>query len=124
MTAILIVGSGTSIGIQGEIIEAGGAVICVPFEIIHDSITEMQLFTSKFFDGIPLKIEQLTMIEDDEESYCPQWGQQSLLWRYDPKMIHDLIVRLAPTGIKAILFHRKCFMQLKEFVNFRFGDRG
>lgn len=51
-------------------------------------------------------------------SYHPNHGEPcDHLW-VDPSDIHDQLCILA--GYFMVLFHRKCFMQLKCFVNLRF----
>lgn len=51
-------------------------------------------------------------------SYHPNHGEPcDHLW-VDPSDIHDQLFTLA--GYFMVLFHRKCFMQLKCFVNLRF----
>ena len=54
----------------------------------------------------------------DGYSYHPNHGEPcDYLW-VDPSIIHDMLIVLA--GYFMVLFHRKCFMQLKRFVNLRF----
>lgn len=99
-----------------------GEVIRVLKHLCPDETPSVRSFNSSdlaFVRREPVKIPAVfDIVFDCGYSYHPNHGEPcDHLW-VDPSDIHDQLCVLA--GYFTVLFHRKCFMRLKCFVNFRF----
>ena len=110
--------------IEDNIIIAGGRELSIR-EALKENLIEIA--NDDFCVGvdIPLHIPESSFFKQkypydrDLGSYHPKHGCFcEFLW-VDPKEIHDILCVL--TGFVTTLFYRKCFMQLKRFVNLRFA---
>ncbi len=111
---VLVVGSKYEIiGTEKEKVDIG----VVDFEKVD------KLFDSFPIHPIPVPKEFLEIGPEDESSWIPRHGYFCEHWYDYPCIIYAALMRiiiLLLTEYGIVRFHRKCFMQLKVFVNFRF----
>ena len=133
MTRVLIAGNWIDFDLIEQIAKAlkreTGAVIDTLKSISNDEEKETKTYSSSKSEMyVPIIMPREVYIEPlkfpksfwdgDETSYNPRWGCFcKFLWT-NPSVIHDMLTVLV--GHVMIFFHRKCFMQLKCFVNIRF----
>jgi len=129
---VMVIGSGTDIEQSIIDIAKTGEVASrnMGFGSIVDSLDREFTPLDILGDIIPFKLRESRRpirFPDPIEFPCFHYGGYSYhpnhgepcdhLW-VNPSDIHDQLCVLA--GYFVVLFHRKCFMQLKEFVNLRF----
>jgi len=78
-----------------------------------------QIFRDNVARDIIKMSENYDYRDPDKDSYHPKHGVFCKFLWVDPKEIHDLLCVLI--GFTTVQFYRKCFMQLKRFVNLGFN---
>lgn len=124
MTEILII-KGLAIGISSAIAHTKR------FEAAMISLTKNGLKTEQALDNLsnlfksicsePLAMPFLSSSDPLWTPWAPLHGIQAKFFRFNPRKWHTILARIAPVISHHLnLFHRRCWMQLKTYVNFRF----
>ena len=115
-----------------EIANSAG-ISLIDLGLLTDRMSNLGLRAAEAAESLRLAINRLTLSSAIQElsveigrfttscpkgdSYHPTYGFQGALFRYDPKVMHDFISKVRSGVAITAIFHRKCWMHAKTFMN-------